>query len=148
MPRLPLVLAGPLLALGLSACAGSTAFVGECPDGGLDNDCDRPSLARPDLTLTPGGSGQKQLTLLVEGAHAGTFDFAATPDVDSKLSATVSPTTAELKSGESQRLLVTVTAASDAPAASAASVFVTARPKGGSERDGAGRAIFVKVVVP
>lgn len=142
-----LSLASSLL-LFTAGCAGSTSFVGTCPDGGLDNSCDKPSLTRPELSLARGASGQVGLTLLVEGAHVGTFDFSVAPQNSAPLSATVSPTTADLKDGVPQPLIVTVTVNADAAPADAASVFVTAKPRGGSDKDGAGRAVFVKISAP
>ncbi|HEY0882651.1 MAG TPA: hypothetical protein VGD87_14010 [Archangium sp.] len=126
-------------------CAGSTAFIGTCPDGGTGPQCDDPSSLTPDLTLSPGGTGTKKLTLLVTGADVGTYDFSVAPQNDAKLTATVSPTSADLKDNVPQEIVVSITVGSDAPANATQSVYVTAKPKNGNERDGAGRAVFVKI---
>ena len=141
------LLLSAVCALAFSACAGSTSFVGECPDGGYDRECG-PDPSTSALSLTPGSSGQRGLTLLVEGAHAGTFDFSATPSDAAALTATVTPASAELKSGVVQDLLVTISAASTATPTENASVYVRAVPKGGGEKDGAGRSVRVRIVAP
>jgi hypothetical protein len=130
--------------LAFSACAGSTSFVGACPDGGYDRECGDVAT----LVLTPGSNGQRGLTLLVEGSHAGTFDFSATPNDAAALTATVSPASAELKSGVVQDVIVTITAASTAAPTENGSVYVRAVPKGGGEKDGAGRSVRVRIVAP
>jgi len=134
-------------AIALVGCAGSTSFVDPCPDGGYSRECGSTGID-PQLTLTPGGTGQVPLYLLVEGSHVGTFDFAAEPQDTGRLTASVAPTSAEVKDGVVRQVVVTVSALPDAGATMYTSVYVTGRPRGGSEKDGAGTSIGVKIVTP
>lgn len=137
-----------LFALALSACTGgSIAFVGTCPDGGLDVDCGVNSSSAV-LTLTPGSTGNWTLQLRAEGSSAGTYDFSVAPANAALLTASVLPTSAEVKSGVLQPVEVSIVAAANAPATPSTSVYVTATPKGGSEKDGAGQIVRVKIAAP
>jgi hypothetical protein len=89
----------------VTGCAGKTS-IESCEPKVCGADCDIAAGPCPELTMSPGGSATVKVKFVVEGSHEGNYKFTAS--AGAPLSATVSPTSADMVDGTPLDLVVTL----------------------------------------
>lgn len=111
-----------LALVSLVGCAGRTTWEGTFDDAG------RPIFE--EVTLRPGASGSVDMTLIAGGSHSGTYDITVSSADPAVATATAEPTSGEVDDDNPLDVVVTITAAMDAPSGESTSVSVEASNRG------------------